>query len=35
MVCFFTEVMAQDDTITLNKISPHFKLSPMSKVDQS
>ena len=30
MFCVFTEVMGQDDT----KISPHFQLLPMSKVDQ-
>ena len=30
-----TEVVAQDDTVTLNKITPHFQLLPMSKVDQS
>ena len=31
----YTEVMAQDDTVTLNEITPHFQLLPMSKVDQS
>ena len=30
-----TEVMAQDDTVTLNKTTPHFQLLSMSKVDQS
>ena len=30
-----TEVMAQDDTVILNKATPHFQLLPMSKVDQS
>ena len=30
-----TEVVAQDDTVTLNKTTPHFHLLPMSKVDQS
>ena len=30
-----TEVMAQDDTVTLNKNTPHFQLLPMSRVDQS
>ena len=33
--CVFTEIMAQDDTIILNKTTPHFQLLPMSKVDQS
>ena len=33
--CVHTEIMAQDDTVTLNKITPHFQLLPMSKVDQS
>ena len=28
-----TEVMAQDDTVTLNKTTPHFQLLPMSKID--
>ena len=28
-----TEVMAQEDTVTLNKSTPHFQLLPMSKVD--
>ena len=30
-----TEVVAQDDTVTLNKTTPHFQLLPMAKVDQS
>ena len=30
-----TEVLAQDDIVTLNKTTPHFKLLPRSKVDQS
>ena len=30
MFCVYTEVMAQDDTIT-----PHFQLLPMIKVDPS
>ena len=30
-----TEVVAQDDTVTLNKTKPHFQLLPMAKVDQS
>ena len=30
-----TEVVAQDDTATLNKTTPHFQLLPMAKVDQS
>ena len=34
MFCVYTEVMAQDDTATLNKTTPHFSLH-MSKVDQS
>ena len=25
----------QNDTVTLNKTTPHFQLLPMSKVDQS
>ena len=28
-------VMAQNDQLLLNKTTPHFQLSPMSKVDQS
>ena len=28
-----TEVMAQDDTVTLNKTTPHFQLLPISKID--
>ena len=35
MFCVYTEVMAQDDTVTLNKTAPHFQLLPMSNVDQS
>ena len=35
MFCVYTEIMAQDDTVTLNKTTPHFQLLPMSKVDQS
>ena len=31
----FTEVMAQDYTVTLNKNTLHLQLLPMSKVDQS
>ena len=30
-----TEVVAQDDTVTFNKTTPHFQLLPMSMVDQS
>ena len=30
-----TEVVAQDDTVILNKTTPHFQLLPMSKVDKS
>ena len=33
--CVYTEVMAQDDTVTLNKTTPHFQLLPISKVAQS
>ena len=33
MFCVYTEVMAQDDTVTLNKTTPHFQLVPISKVD--
>ena len=35
MFCIFTEVMAQDYKLLLNKSSSHFQLLPMSKVDQS
>ena len=35
MFFVYTEVMAQDDTVILNKTTPHFQLIPMSKVDQS
>ena len=35
MCCFYTVVMAQDDTVTLNKTTSHFQLLPMSKVEQS
>ena len=35
MFCVFTEVMAQDDTVTCEKTTPHFQLLPMSKVDLS
>ena len=35
MFCVYTEVMAQDDTLLLNKTTPHFQLLPMSKVDHS
>ena len=31
----YTEVKARDDTLLLNKTTPHFQLLPMSKVDQS
>ena len=30
-----TEIMAQDDTVILNKTAPHFQLLPISKVDKS
>ena len=33
--CFYTEIMAQVDTVTLNKTTPHFHLLFMLKVDQS
>ena len=35
MFWVFSEVMKQDDTVTLNKNTPHFQLSSMFKVDQS
>ena len=35
MFCVYAEVMAQDDTILLNKSTPRVQLLPMSKVDQS
>ena len=35
MFCVYTEIIALDDTVTLNKTTPHFQLLPMSKVDQS
>ena len=36
MICVFTKVMAQDNTVyTFNKTTPHFQLLPMSKIDQS
>ena len=35
MFCVYTEVMEQDDTVLLNKTTPHFQLLPMSKFDQS
>ena len=35
MFCVYTEVMAQDDKLHLNKTMPHFQLLPMSKVGQS
>ena len=35
MFCVYTEIMAQDDTVTLNKTTSHFQLLPMSKVDRS
>ena len=28
-----TEVVAQDDTVTFDKTTPHFLLLPMPKVD--
>ena len=35
MLCVYNEVMAQDNTVTLNKTTPDVQLLPMSKVDQS
>ena len=36
MFCVCTEIMAQDDTVTLDsKTTPHFQLLPVSKEDQS
>ena len=35
MFCVYTEIIAQDDTVLLNKTTPHFQLLPSSKVDQS
>ena len=35
MVCVYTDIMAQDDTVTSEKNTPHFQLLPMSRVDQS
>ena len=35
MFCVYTGVMAQDDTVTLNKTMPHFQRLPMAKVAQS
>ena len=35
MFCVYTEIMAQDDKLLLNKTTPHSQLLPMSKVDQS
>ena len=35
MFCVLTEVMAQDNTVLLNKTSSHFQFLPMSKVEQS
>ena len=35
MFCVYTDIMAQDDTVTLNKTMPPFQLLPMSKFDQS
>ena len=34
MFCVYSEVMAQDDKLLLNKPTSHFQLLPMSKVDQ-
>ena len=31
----YTEVIAQDDKLLLNKTTPHYQLLPMFKVDQS
>ena len=35
MFCVSTEAMKQDETVTLNKNTPHFQFLPLSKVDQS
>ena len=35
MFCIYTEIMAQGDTVVLNKTTPPFQPLPMSKVDQS
>ena len=35
MFCVFTKVIAQDDTVTLNKTTPHFQHIPISMVEQS
>ena len=38
MFCVYSEVVAQDDTVTFEikkKTTPHFQLLPMSKVDRS
>ena len=32
MFCVYTEIMAQDNKLLLNKTTPHFQLLPMSKV---
>ena len=34
MFYVYTDMMEQDDTVTLNKTTPHFQLLPMSKVGQ-
>ena len=33
MFCVYTEVMAQDDTVTFKYNQPYFQLLPMSEVD--
>ena len=35
MFCVYTEVMAQDDTVTFELNHASFQRLPMSKVDQS
>ena len=35
MFCVYTEIMAQDDKLLLNKTTPHFQLLPIPKVDLS
>ena len=35
MFSVYTEVIAQDDTVTFDKTTPHFQLLPMSMFDQS
>ena len=32
MLCIYTEEMAQDDKLLLNKTMPHFQLLPMPRL---